>query len=55
MLVKMQETTTHISSDKSLMKNVGVDIVKAKTDIFRAYAVDSVVFFTQHQVDTDLI
>lgn len=51
----MQETTTHISSDKSLMKSVGVDVVKAKTDIFRAYAVDTVVFFTQHQVLSEAV
>ena len=38
-----------VTNNKVVLKNIGADIVKSKLETFRAFSLDALVFFSQHE------
>ena len=48
-LVLVKDLCIKVSTNKERLKHFGVDNMKIKQDLVKAYSLDSVVYFTQHQ------
>ena len=38
-----------VTNNKVVLKNIGADIVKSKLETLRAFSLDALVFFSQHE------
>lgn len=45
----LHELLADTANKKVVMKNIGIENMKSKIEVVRAYSLDAVVFFTQHQ------